>query len=66
MLEDPESVIIDWSWASRSSAAINIALLIGGSTPQAQRLGRHEDLLQAWHQELLNLGVCYYSLEDAR
>ena len=65
-LEDPESVIIDWSWASRSSAAIDIAFLIGGSTPQSQRLGRHEDLLQAWHQELLKLGVCDYSLEEAR
>ena len=65
-LEDPESMIIDWSWANRSSAAIDIAFLIGGSTPQAQRLGRHEDLLLAWHQELLKLGVCDYSLEEAR
>ena len=45
---------------------MDIAFLIGGSTPQAQRLGRHEDLLQAWHQELLKLGVCDYSLEEAR
>ncbi|MCP9805495.1 phosphotransferase [Cyanobium sp. T1B-Tous] len=65
-VEDPESVIIDWSWASRSVAAIDIAFLVGGSTPQAQRLGRHDDLLLAWHQELVNRGVRDYPLSEAR
>jgi len=63
---DPASLIIDWSWASRSLAAIDIAFLIGGSTPPVQRLGRHEDLLQAWHGTLLNLGVRDYPLSEAR
>jgi hypothetical protein len=40
--------------------------LIGGSTPKAQGLGRHEDQLLPWHQELLKLGICDYSLEEAR
>jgi len=65
-LEDPSAVIIDWSWASRSVAAIDIGFLVGGSTPQAQRLGRHEDLLLAWHQELLKRGVRDYPLSEAR
>lgn len=64
--EDPDSVIIDWSWASRSVAAIDIAFLVGGSTPQVQRLRRHDDLLLAWHRELLNRGVRDYSLSEAR
>lgn len=64
--ENPDSVIIDWSWASRSMAAIDIAFLVGGSTPHVQRLGRHEDLLLAWHQQLLERGVRDYPLSEAR
>jgi hypothetical protein len=64
--ENPDAVIIDWSWASRSMAAIDIAFLVGGSTPQSQRVGRHEELLLAWHQDLLNRGVRDYPLSQAR
>jgi len=64
--DDPSSLIIDWSWASRSLAAIDIGFLVGGSTPQAQRLGRHDELLIAWHQELVNRGVRDYPLSEAR
>lgn len=64
--EDPTSVIIDWSWASRSLAAIDIAFLVGGSTPHVQRLGRHQELLEAWHRELLERGVRDYPLSEAR
>jgi hypothetical protein len=63
--EDPASVIIDWSWATRSMAAIDIAFLVGGSTPQVQRLGRHGELLGAWHGALVQGGVRDYSLADA-
>ena len=65
-VEDPASVIIDWSWASRSMASIDIAFLIGGSTPHVQRLGRHEELLHVWHGGLEKGGVRDYSLADAR
>ena len=65
-IDDPDSVILDWSWASRSLAAIDLAFLVGGSTPPVQRLGRHEELLQAWHQVLLNRGVRDYPLAEAR
>ena len=65
--EDPDAVIIDWSWASRSAGAIDIAFLIGGSTPQVQRLGsRHEELLLAWHRGLVQRGVRDYPLSEAR
>lgn len=64
--EDPEAVIIDWSWAARSLGAIDMAFLVGGSTPLAQRLGHHDALLQAWHASLLEGGVRDYPLEEAR
>jgi hypothetical protein len=64
--ENPEAVIIDWSWACRSAAAIDIAFLVGGSTPSVQRLGRHEELLLAWHRELVDRGVRDYPLSEAR
>jgi Ecdysteroid kinase-like family len=63
---DPASLILDWSWASRSLAAIDIAFLIGGSTPPVQRLGRHEELLQVWHGALVERGVRDYPLAEAR
>jgi len=63
---DPAALILDWSWASRSLGAIDIAFLIGGSTPHVQRHGRHEDLLQAWHGTLLRRGVRDYPLAEAR
>ena len=64
--DDPASLILDWSWASRSLGAIDIAFLIGGSTPHVQRLGRHEELLQAWHGTLLERSVRDYPLSEAR
>ena len=65
--EVPDAVIIDWSWASRSAGAIDIAFLIGGSTPQVQRLGsHHEELLLAWHRALVQRGVRDYPLSEAR
>ena len=35
----PKSVILDWSWAARGHAAVDVAFLVGGSTPVAQREG---------------------------
>jgi thiamine kinase-like enzyme len=64
--ESPAATILDWSWASRSMAAIDLAFLIGGSTPIPQRRGYLDDLLVAWHDALLSQGVRDYSLADAR
>mgnify|MGYP006276649113 CR=1 FL=1 len=63
--DDPTAIILDWSWASRSLPAIDLAFLAGGSTPHAQRLGRHDDLLEAWHGALLRHGVRDYPLSEA-
>jgi len=65
-VEDPLAIILDWSWACRSLGSIDIAFLIGGSAPVAQRRGRHQELLGAWHGELVARGVCDYTLLEAR
>ena len=64
--EDPTAVILDWSWACRSLGLIDVAFLLGGSTPVVQRQGALEELLQAWHQQLLDRGVRDYPLAEAR
>lgn len=64
--EAPTAVILDWSWACRSLGLIDVAFLLGGSTPVVQRQGTLEDLLQAWHQQLLARGVRDYPLSEAR
>jgi hypothetical protein len=64
--EDPTAVILDWSWACRSLGLIDVAFLLGGSTPLVQRQGALTDLLEAWHRQLLAGGVRDYSLAEAR
>ena len=62
----PSATILDWSWACRSLATIDLAFLIGGSEPVMQRQGRLDELLQLWHRTLLVQGVRDYPLADAR
>ncbi len=62
----PSATILDWSWACRSLATIDLAFLIGGSEPVLQRHGRLDELLQLWHGTLLLRGVRDYPLADAR
>jgi hypothetical protein len=64
--EDPAAAILDWSWACRSLGLIDVAFLLGGSTPVAQRQGALEELLQVWHRQLLDRGVRDYPLSEAR
>ncbi len=64
--ESPAATILDWSWASRSLAVIDLAFLIGGSTPIPQRRGCLEELLATWHDALVSQGVRDYPLADAR
>jgi hypothetical protein len=57
--------ILDWGSPCRSLGAVDVACLIGGSTPMPQRRGRVPELLGLWHRALLNQGVRGYSLADA-
>jgi len=62
----PSATILDWQTASRSLGAIDLAYLIGGSEPPAERHGHLDELLYLWHGELCAHGVQGYSLRDAR
>lgn len=64
--EAPTAVILDWSWACRGLGLIDVAFLLGGSTPVVQRQGALEPLLQAWHQQLRDRGVRDYADSDAK
>jgi hypothetical protein len=65
-LDAPEASILDWQTACRSLGAIDLAYLLGGSEPSAERQGHLDELLYLWHGELLAHGVADYPLKDAR
>lgn len=60
-----EILILDWQLANRSLAAIDIARLLGGSEPAAERRGHQLEVLTAWHEGLLRAGLAGYDFEDA-
>ena len=60
-----EIVVLDWQLANRSLAAIDIARLLGGSEPAAERRGHQLEVFVAWHEGLLRAGVTDYDFEDA-
>jgi aminoglycoside phosphotransferase (APT) family kinase protein len=64
--ERDEALILDWQTVSRSVGAIDLAFLVGGSEPPAERAGHLFELLELWHGELLTQGVRGYTLADAR
>lgn len=63
--EQPAVKIIDWGSPCRSLAAVDVACLIGGSTPMPQRRGRLPELLETWHRALLDGGVQGYDRDAA-
>ena len=62
---NPEIVIVDWQTATISAAAIDVAFLILGSEPAAERHGHFKDLVSYWHSNLVSRGVHGYSLSEA-
>jgi aminoglycoside phosphotransferase (APT) family kinase protein len=60
-----EVMFIDWQGAKRGLAAIDVARLLGGSEPVAERSGRQMEVFEAWHQALCQAGVAGYPAEDA-
>jgi aminoglycoside phosphotransferase (APT) family kinase protein len=63
----PESpiVVVDWQLAMWGLGAYDIARLVGGSIPAAERGGHHEEIVECWHRGLLAGGVAGYSRDDA-
>ena len=60
-----EPVILDWQLANRTLAAIDVARLMGGSEPAAERSGHQVEVCAAWHEALVAHGVRGYALEEA-
>lgn len=60
-----EPVILDWQLANRTLAAIDVARVMGGSEPAAERSGHQVEVCAAWHEALVANGVRGYSLEEA-
>jgi thiamine kinase-like enzyme len=60
-----EIVILDWQLANRSLGAIDLARLLGGREPAAERRGDQLEVFAAWHETLLRAGLTQYAFEEA-
>jgi len=58
-------VVVDWQLAMWGKGAYDVARLVGGSIPPAERGGHHEEIVECWHQELMAGGVTDFSREEA-
>ncbi|WP_421723987.1 phosphotransferase [Bauldia sp.] len=64
--EPTDVVIIDWQLTGRNLATLDIARLMGGSEPPAERSGHQLEVVETWHGALSDAGVSAYNFEDAR
>ena len=62
---DPQVFLLDWGSPTISLAVLDVAYLIGGSTPVPPRRGRIKALLESWHSTLVRHGVKHYSFDEA-
>ena len=62
---DPQVFLLDWGSPTISLAVMDVAYLIGGSTPVPPRRGRIKVLLESWHSTLVRHGVKHYSFDEA-
>ena len=60
-----EVVVLDWQLTTRSLGAIDLARLLGGSEPAAERRGHQLEVFAAWHEGLLAAGLTDYKIADA-
>lgn len=58
-------VIFDWQLCGRSLGAVDLARLVGGSEPPAERRTHHMNAFAAWHETLLSEGVDDYPRDAA-
>ncbi len=60
-----EVLILDWQLTTRSLATIDVARLLGGSEPEAERRGRQLDVFSTWYETLCSAGVEGYERDEA-
>ena len=64
-MSSDDVIILDWQTTTQSLGAIDVAFLIAGSEPSAERHGHVHSLVASWHKELVRNGVANYSYEEA-
>jgi hypothetical protein len=65
LFDGERAVILDWQLVTRNLAAIDIARVLGGSEPPAERRGHQLEVFAAWHEALLGAAVRNYGFEEA-
>ena len=60
-----EVVIFDWQVCTRCFGALDVARLLGGSEPAAERSRHASEVFAAWHDTLLSEGLEGYDFEAA-
>lgn len=63
--EDAPIAALDWQGCLRAKAVEDLAYLMSGSVPTADRRARERDLIAKWHHVLSEGGVSDYSVEQA-
>ncbi len=62
--ETGEVVILDWQGIGRGPGAYDLAYILGGSMEPDVRRAHEQQLVQTYHQQLLDLGIQGYSFEQ--
>jgi hypothetical protein len=58
-------VVVDWQLLMWGLGAYDVARLVGGSIPPAERGGHHQEIVECWHKGLVAGGVTGYAHEQA-
>jgi len=61
---DSPVVIIDWQGLGRGPAVYDLAYFLGGSLTVEDRRANEHDIVQAYHQRLVQRGVSGYSFDE--
>lgn len=64
--DTPQSIALDWQTFTVSHPGFDLGLFLGGSIPTALRRAHEDELLHAYYDRLIELGVKAYSFADCR
>jgi aminoglycoside phosphotransferase (APT) family kinase protein len=64
-VSDAPMIVIDWQLAMWTAGSYDIAYIVGGSLPAADRAGLHDEVVRRWHGHLTAHGVNDYTVEQA-
>jgi len=58
-------IVLDWQLMMWGKGVFDLARLVCGSLPPAERGGHHDEILNRWHRGLVACGVTGYSIDEA-